>query len=195
MSGILCKIMAYKQVEKFGGFGKKQDRIWIMTEIVAIVGGTNSGKTTLIEKLIPVLKRRGYKVGTVKHVMHEMVFDQGGKDSWRHVEAGAETVIVDADRMLFMFKSMHSNPGNAQRLKDFANQYFSDVDIVIAEGYKKQELRKIEVYRKNGITEPVCLKDPNLAALVTDAEIDAGVPRYGLEDLESIADMIIKIAG
>lgn len=166
-----------------------------MTGIVTIVGGANSGKTTLIEKLIPVLKRRGYKVGTVKHVMHELVFDQSGKDSWRHVEAGAETVLVDAEQAVFMFKAAHASSGNAQRLKDYVNKYLSDVDIVLAEGYKKQDLKKIEVYRKNDETVPVCLQDPNLVALVTDARIEAGVPSYGLEDIESIADKIIKIVG
>ncbi|MCF8109901.1 MAG: molybdopterin-guanine dinucleotide biosynthesis protein B [Desulfobacteraceae bacterium] len=166
-----------------------------MTEIVAIVGGTDSGKTTLIEKLIPVLKSRGYRVGTVKHVKHEMVFDQSGKDSWRHVEAGAETVVVDAQQGIFMFKSVHSDHGNARRLKDYVDKYFTDVDIVLAEGYKREDLKKIEVYRADNVAAPVCLQDPNLLALVADAKVDAGVPRYGLEDVESIADMIIKLAG
>ncbi len=162
---------------------------------MAIVGGTNSGKTTLIEKLIPVLRARGYRVGTIKHVMHDLVFDQSGKDSWRHVQAGAETVIVDADERIFMFKSVPAVAGNADHLKDYVKKYFSDMDIVLAEGYKKQDLVKIEVYRQNGITGPVCLNDPKLAALVTDAGIDAGVPCYGLDDVESIADMIIKVSG
>lgn len=162
-----------------------------MTKIVAVVGGTNSGKTTLIEKLIPVLNRRGYRVGTIKHVMHQMVFDQTGKDSWRHVQAGAETVIVDADQRIFMFKSVPSNTADSGRLTEYVGKYFSDMDIVLAEGYKKHDLRKIEVYRQNGASGPVCLNDPNLEAIVTDAEINPGVPCYGLDDVESIADLIV----
>lgn len=165
-----------------------------MTGIVAIVGGTDSGKTTLIEKLIPLLKRRGYKVGVIKHIMHEMVFDQSGKDSWRHAKAGADTVVVDADTNIVMFKAVPPDTGGGDRLREHVMKYFSDMDIVLAEGYKKHNLVKIEVYRENGVTGPVCLGDDNLAAFVTDACIDAEVPCYGLEDLEPIADMIVKTA-
>lgn len=166
-----------------------------MTGIVAIVGGTDSGKTTLIEKLIPAINQRGYRVGTIKHIMHKMVFDRSGKDSWRHARAGADTVIVDADASIVMFKTLPPNRSGGDRLRDDILRYFSDVDIVLAEGYKKENLPKIEVYRQNGVTGPVCLQDPNLAALVTDADIRVHVPRYGLEDVDAIADRIVEIAG
>ncbi|MFP3981513.1 MAG: molybdopterin-guanine dinucleotide biosynthesis protein B [Desulfobacterales bacterium] len=167
----------------------------MMTGIVAIVGGTNSGKTTLMEKLIPELKRRGFRVGTIKHIMHKMVFDPSGKDSRRHAEAGADTVVVDADTNIVMFKSIAVNTENTDHVRNYVSAYFADMDIVLAEGYKKQDLPKIEVYRQNDRTNPVCLADANLVALVTDADLDAGVPRYGLDDVISIADLIVKTAG
>lgn len=164
-----------------------------MTVIVAIVGGSNSGKTTLIEKLIPVFIRQGYRVGTIKHVMHDMVFDQEGKDSLRHARAGAGTVMVDADKQVVLFKSVAPESSAKGRLHNYVAQYFSDMDFVLAEGYKKENLPKIEVYREAGKNGPVCLQDPNLAALVTDAEIKALVPRFGLEQAESIVNFIIQM--
>ncbi len=65
-----------------------------MPQIICIVGRSQSGKTTLIEKLIPVLKNRGHRIGTIKHSQHIFDFDKSGKDSWRHKDAGAETVII-----------------------------------------------------------------------------------------------------
>ena len=67
-----------------------------MPPVISIVGKSKSGKTTLIEKLIPELKKRGYKIGIIKHAFHELEFDKKGKDSWRHKAAGAETVMVSS---------------------------------------------------------------------------------------------------
>ncbi len=76
-----------------------------MPQIICIVGRSQSGKTTLIEKLIPELKRRGYRIGTIKHSHHIFDFDKTGKDSWRHKDAGAETVIVVSPGKIAMVKN------------------------------------------------------------------------------------------
>jgi len=73
--------------------------------IVCIVGKSGSGKTTLIEKLIPELSHRGYRIGTIKHAAHRIDMDKKGKDSWRHRQAGAHTVVVASDKTIAGFKS------------------------------------------------------------------------------------------
>ncbi len=157
-----------------------------MTPIISIVGKSESGKTTLIEKLIPELKKRGYRIGTVKHALHGFEIDRKGKDSFRHKEAGADTVIVISPESIAMVKN-----GGSGTL-DSVEEYFSDVDLVITEGYKREKKPKIEVFRKERHKEPLCLDNDNLVAIVTDDDLNLNVPRFGLEDIKGLADLIEK---
>jgi molybdopterin-guanine dinucleotide biosynthesis protein B len=156
-----------------------------MPPIISIIGKADSGKTTLIEKLIPEIKKRGYRVGTIKHAHHGFDIDQKGKDSWRHKEAGADMVLV-------------SSPGKIAILKDENNdtlaslkKYFDDMDIVIVEGYKRGNKPKIEVFRASIHREPLFLNYDNIIAIATDSDIDINLPRFDLDDIEKIADFIV----
>ncbi|MEA3428291.1 MAG: molybdopterin-guanine dinucleotide biosynthesis protein B [Thermodesulfobacteriota bacterium] len=157
-----------------------------MPPIISIVGKSGSGKTTLIEKIIPELKRRGHKIGTVKHAYHGFDIDQKGKDSWRHKEAGADMVIVASPGKIAMVKDVNSES------LECLEEYFNDMDIIIVEGYKREKQPKIEILRSSTHKKPLCGKDNNLIALVTDANIDLKVPKFGLEEIDSLVDFIEK---
>ena len=157
-----------------------------MPQMISIVGRSQSGKTTLIEKLIPVLKRRGYKIGTIKHSHHIFDFDKSGKDSWRHKDAGAETVIIASPGKIAMVKTDHE--GTLDSLQNF----FADLDLVITEGYKGAQKPKIEVVRAARHTEALLAEDPNLIAVATDVAMAMKVPVFGLEDIDQLADFIEK---
>jgi len=77
-----------------------------MVPIVSIVGKSDSGKTTLIEKLLPALTGRGYRVATVKHDVHGFEVDQEGKDSWRHKQAGAHTVVISSPNKVALIRDV-----------------------------------------------------------------------------------------
>ena len=155
-----------------------------MPAIISIVGRSQSGKTTLIERLIPELKHRGYRIGTVKHTHHALDVDKTGKDSARHRNAGAETVILASPDEMVMIKSGH--PDTLDELIPF----FDDVDLLITEGYKRSQRPKIEVVRAARNPSPFCQGDPHLMAVVTDAPVDLAVPRFGLDEIDRIADFI-----
>lgn len=152
--------------------------------VLTIVGSSGSGKTTLLEKLIPELKRRGFCVASVKHSHKVLDLDRRGKDSWRHRQAGANPVIVSGSGEMAMIRS-----GFYDSL-DTLLPYLDEVDIVLAEGFKRDDQMKIEVFRKSPGSEALCLDDPNLIALVTDAGILTSVPVFGLEEIEPLADFI-----
>ncbi len=155
--------------------------------IISIVGKSNSGKTTLLEKIIPELKKRGYRLGIVKHAHRGFEMDKKGKDSWRHKKAGADATLLVSPGIIALVKD--ENPESIQDIR----KYLSNMDIIIAEGFKREEIPKIEIFRKAGKhKEPLCLKDKNLVALVTDADYNPDVPKFGLEDIKELSDFIEK---
>lgn len=156
-----------------------------MPPVISIVGKSNSGKTTLLEKLIPELKSRGYTIGVVKHSHHEIEIDKKGKDSWRHQKAGADTVMVVSPGKFAMVKKTDTEV----RL-DELQAYFSDMDIVITEGYKTANMPKIEIFREDIHKTTLCGAGDNLAALVTDSAVSSEVPVFGTKNIETLADFI-----
>ena len=121
--------------------------------LVAIVGKSDSGKTTLIEKVVPELVKLGLRVGTVKHDAHSFEIDHPGKDSWRHGQAGAEAyVIASPERLAFITRLDGELP-----LTEIVRRYYDGFDIVVAEGYKRTAPHRVELFRVGaGHAEPLC---------------------------------------
>ncbi|MEA1967198.1 MAG: molybdopterin-guanine dinucleotide biosynthesis protein B [Thermodesulfobacteriota bacterium] len=153
--------------------------------IISIVGKSDSGKTTLLEKLIPELKKRGYRLGIVKHAHHGFQMDKKGKDSWRHRKAGADAALIVSPGIIALVKDEELN--SFEELK----KYLSDMDLIITEGFKKEKMPKIEIFRKAGRhREPLCMHDYTLAAFVTDSDYTPDAPIFKLDEIEKLADFI-----
>lgn len=155
-----------------------------MVSVVSVVGRSNVGKTTFVEKLIRELKRRGYSVGTIKHYRHEFEIDQPGKDSWRHAHAGSDVAVIASPTKLALVRCL-----DREQTIDEIVASMPRVDIVVTEGYKHEGKPKIEVFRQAVVSELV--SDPSeLLALVTDQRLDLSVPQFDLEDAAGVADLI-----
>ncbi|PIE61886.1 MAG: molybdopterin-guanine dinucleotide biosynthesis protein B [Desulfobacterales bacterium] len=153
--------------------------------ILLIVGRSNSGKTTLTEKLIRELTSRGVSIGSVKHTHEKFEFDKKGKDSWRHKQAGASASLVVTDSRVALVRD--DERSEIEKIKT----YLKGVDLILAEGFKTLALPKIEIFRTNSPHDkPICLEDTNLKAFVTDSDFRPDVPIFGLEDINEIANLI-----
>ena len=158
----------------------------MMPPIVAIVGKSKSGKTTLIEKLIPELKARGYRVASVKHTTHSLSFDESGKDSWRHAKAGSDAVAISSPDKIVMIK--HNT--RDLTLDQIAHLLGEDYDIIVAEGFKQSNAPKIEVHRKE--IGPPLSSLTKLMAIVTNEPLETKNRQFSLDDIKGVVDLLEK---
>ncbi len=155
-----------------------------MIPIISIVGRSDVGKTTLIEKLIPELKRRGYRVATIKHDAHHFDIDHPGKDSYRHFHAGADWTVIGSPDKIASVRRLERE----LTLGEIAAQ-ISGVDLILTEGYKREARCRIEVSRRTLATELISLPD-ELFAVAADYPLEPGVPVYDLDDAVGLVDLI-----
>jgi molybdopterin-guanine dinucleotide biosynthesis protein MobB len=156
-----------------------------MLPIVSIVGKSRSGKTMLIERLITEFKRRGYRVATLKHSEGRIDMDRPGKDSWRFTQAGSDAVLVSSPDRLAFIKRLEQEPD----IKEIMCILGPEFDIVLAEGFKKSKLPKIELYN-GGIGDELQCSPSDLSAVVADVPLDVDVTQFRSADTAAIADFI-----
>ncbi|MFO7766819.1 MAG: molybdopterin-guanine dinucleotide biosynthesis protein B [Pelovirga sp.] len=160
--------------------------------VVSIVAKSGTGKTTLLEKLIATMKKRGYRVAAIKHDAHSFSIDHEGKDSWRLTQAGADTTLITSPAKVAMVKqNQHSEPV----LSETIATYCQDVDIVLTEGFKRSSMPKIEVHRRERSTSLLCRgehHDPGLIAVASDEPLDLDVPMFDINDATGLCDLIEK---
>lgn len=154
-----------------------------MRPVIAVVGRSNIGKTTLLESLIAELTRRGHRILAIKHTGEEIEIDQKGKDTWRFYQAGSEIVGISSSEKLALIKRLKGEVTP----QEIARASIWDFDLVLAEGFKKTNNVKIEVYNGQG---ELLTPANQLIAVVSDKPIDVAVPRFARNDVAGIAALI-----
>ncbi|MEI7672316.1 MAG: molybdopterin-guanine dinucleotide biosynthesis protein B [Deltaproteobacteria bacterium] len=156
---------------------------------VSFAAKSGTGKTTLLEKVIARLKERGYRIGVIKHDAHHLDIDHPGKDSHRLSAAGTDTMLISSPEKLAMVKRHTAPPA----LEELLATYFTDVDIVLVEGFKHGSLPKIELHRQARSATLICRgveNDPTLLAVASDEPLELDVPVLNLNDAGAVADFI-----
>lgn len=159
--------------------------------VISFVAKSNTGKTTLLEKVITELKNRGYRIGVIKHDAHRFDIDHPGKDSHRLTQAGADTMLISSPEKLAVVKKHTESPP----IEELIATYFSDVDIVLTEGFKKSGLPKIEVHRRERSATLICRgtePDPGLLAVASDEPLELDVPVLDLNNPVQVANFVEK---
>ena len=161
-------------------------------KIFGFAGWSGSGKTTLIEKLIPLFTQRGLKVSLIKHAHHSFDVDQPGKDSYRHRHAGCSEVLVTSSKRWVLMHELRGapEPGFAELL-----ERVSPCDLLLVEGFKREKLPKLEVYRASVGESMLHPQDPSIVAIASDAKVDTKLPQLDLNDAPAIASFVLKHVG
>lgn len=157
-----------------------------MPPVISIVGRSKAGKTTFIEKLIGELKSRGYRVATIKHTPQGMDFNDRGKDTWRHLNAGSEVAAVCSPERMLLVKPLKQE----LTLDEIARFLGEDYDIILAEGFKHSSAPKIEVHRRE--VGPLLSAVRKRIAIATDETLEINTRQFSLSDSKGIADLLEK---
>ncbi len=159
-----------------------------MPLVISFVGHSNSGKTTLLERVIKELKSRGYRLATIKHTRHTFDIDQAGKDSWRFAEAGSDTIFLSSPHKLALIKQLTRETD----LEELINVACNDTDFVLLEGYKEGRFPKIEVHRKE--SGSLACSSQELLAVVTDEPLNMAVPEFSFDQTKALVDFMLENA-
>src|ERR1700712_568266 len=137
--------------------------------VIGLAGWSGAGKTTLVRRLIPALIARGLRVSTLKHAHHSFDIDQPGKDSWEHRQAGAHEVLVASSARWALMHELRdeTEPGLATLLTRMC-----PVDLVLVEGFKRENHPKIEIFRTANAKPPLHPGDPSIIAVAADAAFE-----------------------
>jgi molybdopterin-guanine dinucleotide biosynthesis protein B len=138
--------------------------------VLGIVGWSGSGKTTLLTAVLPLLRRAGLRISTVKHTHHDFDLDRPGKDSFRHRQAGAHEVLIASGTRWAL---LHELEGPEPPLADLLAK-LDPVDLVLVEGYKTHSFPKLEVHRPSLGKPPIWTTMAHVIAVATDADLDIG---------------------
>ena len=163
--------------------------------IFGVAGWKNSGKTTLVERLVTELSARGYRVATVKHAHHSFDIDHEGTDSFRHRAAGAREVAIVSGRRWALVHEIDATEAEPSLEEILAR--LSPSDLVIVEGYKRDHHKKIEVRRRDARDRaPLAPGDPTIVAIAADHPIEGeGLPFFDLDDVGAIANFVVDECG
>lgn len=161
-------------------------------KLFGVVGWKNAGKTGLMERLVTEITRRGVTVSTVKHAHHSFDVDHPGKDSFRHRTAGASEVLLASGNR---FALMHELRGAKEPILAELLTRLSPVDLVLIEGYKRDDHPKVEAHRAVTGNPLIAPEDPTVRAVAADVSLDLDRPVFDLNDTVAIADFILSEVG
>jgi len=161
--------------------------------VIGLCAYSGTGKTTLLTQLIPLLNKRNLRVGIVKHAHHKFDIDHPGKDSYELRRAGAAQVAVASKNRIAWIKEYKDNKDEPELAEALAALDTKHLDLVIAEGFKREDFPKIELHRPSLGKPLMCTEDKNIIALATDAPVSfTSAPQLlDLNDINAIAEFII----
>ena len=163
--------------------------------LLGMAAWSGTGKTTLLEKLIPLLKAKGLRVAVIKHAHHDFDIDRPGKDSHRLRHAGASQMLVASRKRWALMVETDDDRAEPQLDELLAVLDQDKLDLILVEGFKHEAFPRIELHR-GALNRPMLFPhDPQIIAIAADCPIDAPIPRLDINDVEEIATFVLRRLG
>jgi molybdopterin-guanine dinucleotide biosynthesis protein B len=161
-------------------------------KVFGFAGWSGSGKTTVIEQLVPRFVTQGLTVSLIKHAHHTFDVDHPGKDSYRHRTAGCKEVLVSSGERWVIMHELRgdSEPDLGEQIKRI-----SPCDLLLVEGYKRYPMPKLEIYRQANGKPLLYPDDPHIVAIAADAPLATHLPRFDLTEYDRIAEYVLSCVG
>ncbi len=158
-------------------------------KIFGFAGWSGSGKTTMIEQVIPRFVAAGLRVSLIKHAHSGFDVDLPGKDSFRHRAAGcSEVLVTSAERWALM----HEMRGEPEATLEEQIARMSRCDLLLIEGYKRYPMPKLEIYRKANGKLSLYPEDQHIVAVATDTLLQTNLPQFDLVDYAGITAFLLE---
>jgi molybdopterin-guanine dinucleotide biosynthesis protein B len=161
-------------------------------KVFGFAGWSGSGKTVLIERIIPLLTARGLEISLIKRSHHSFEIDVPGKDSYRHRRAGCREVLLSSGARWAHIHELRGQP--EQTLQQLIDR-ISPCDLLLVEGFKREAIPKIEIFRQANAKQPLHPSDPHVVAIAADCRFDTPLPQFELDDATGIADFVCTFSG
>ena len=159
-------------------------------KIVGIVGWKDSGKTTIATKIINKLSSKNFRVASIKHAHHEFDIDHENTDSFKHRLAGSSQVIVSSSKRWVKISEL--NNSKEKKLDELINQ-LSEIDIVIVEGFKKENHPKIEIIKNDNDNDNYLFtKIKNIKAIISNNKLETDLKIFKNDEIDNIVDFILR---
>lgn len=156
---------------------------------IAVIGWKNSGKTTVVSKLVTIFKSKNLKVGVVKHAHHSFDIDKPNTDSFKIRQAGSDKITVVSDKRLAFIEEKKNPDISLSQLVEFNK----DCDVLIFEGFKSnRELIKVEVFLSKNKKDYLYKSSDNVKFLITDDKNEHSIKKFSHEQIDLLATEILN---
>jgi molybdopterin-guanine dinucleotide biosynthesis protein B len=161
-------------------------------KVFGFAGWSGSGKTVLIERVIPLLTARGLEISLIKRAHHAFEIDVPGKDSYRHRHAGCREVLLSSS---VRWAHIHELRGQPEQTLQQLIDRISPCDLLLVEGFKREAIPKIEIFRRANAKQPLYPRDAHIVAIAADCRFDTALPQFDLDDAIAVADFVCRFSG